>query len=100
MFIAPAPVLAPAPILNIPVNWVYPICNESPLTIESTSVHRIPLGNVVAPTVSEKFIPVQLVPPIVRVPAVVVSIEFVVNVPHFTEPVKMLILEVPNPSIP
>ena len=99
MFIAPSPVLAPAPILNIPVNWVYPICNGSPLTIESTSVHRIPLGNEVAPTVSEKFIPVQLVPPMVRFPGFVVSIELVVNVPHFTEPVKMSILEVPNPSI-
>ena len=55
--------------------------------------------NVVAPTESEKVIPVQLVPPIVRVPAVVASIELVVNAPHFTEPNKMSILEVPNPSI-
>ena len=55
--------------------------------------------NVVAPMVSEKVTPVQLVPPIVKAPAVVVSIELAVNGPHFIVPVKMSILEVPNPSI-
>jgi hypothetical protein len=55
--------------------------------------------NVVALIVSLKITPVQFVPPIVRVPAVVVSIEFAVRAPHFIPPVSTSILEVADPSI-
>jgi hypothetical protein len=54
---------------------------------------------VVALIVSLKITPVQSAPPIVKVPAVVVSIEFAVRAPHFIPPVKMLMLLVALPKI-
>ena len=48
---------------------------------------------VVAPMLSEKVTPVQLAPPMVSSPAVVVSIELAVSAPHFIVPVKMLMFE-------
>jgi hypothetical protein len=66
--------------------------------VDTAVVVKAPV-NVTAPTVSLNVTPEQVVPPIVRVPTVVVSMLFAVRAPHFTVPVSRSIFEVAAPFI-